>query len=460
MDDPGVNGNFGSEPTSQSPLFSFFKSANQETDRDYQFRPRQNFRAESARDARPADRLNRRVPAQSENQSVGSVAEVFLSFLRLGLTSFGGPAAHIGYFHDEFVKRRRWLDEAAYADLVALCQFLPGPASSQLGFALGRLRAGWPGALAAWTGFTLPSAAAMIATALGLAHWHSAGSEPWLHGLKLAAVAVVTQAVWTMARQLSMGRLHFGLTVAASILALNWRSPSAQIVALGLAALVASRWSPQPDDGIASPVSTKPSVPIGITPLILFGALLVGLPLLATALPHPNLQLFDRFYRAGALVFGGGHVVLPLLQSAVVSPGLVSHDTFLAGYGLAQALPGPLFTFAGYLGTTAHVGPGAWFAGLAALIAVFLPGLLLVAGVLPAWERWRVNHRLRSALNGANAAVVGLLLAALVDPIAITTLRRTGDWLIALGGIGLLSRGLPSWAVVLLCAAASWGLGR
>lgn len=400
------------------------------------------------------------MPAQSENQSAGSVSEVFRAFLRLGLTSFGGPAAHIGYFHDEFVERRRWLDEAAYADLVALCQFLPGPASSQLGFALGRLRAGWPGALAAWMAFTLPSAAAMIATALGFARWHTTGSEPWLHGLKLAAVAIVTQTVWTMARTLSAGRLHFWLTVAASILVLTWQAPAAQIVALGLAALVASKWSNPPIAGIASPIAKNAQKAKGATPLILFGALLVGLPLLTAALPNPELQLFDRFYRAGALVFGGGHVVLPLLQAAVVSPGLVSQDTFLAGYGLAQALPGPLFTFAAYLGTTAHTGSGAWIAGLAALVAIFLPGLLLVAGVLPAWERWRVSQRLRAALSGANAAVVGVLLAALVNPIATTTLHRPGDWLIALGGVGLLWQGLPSWAVVALCAAAGWGLGR
>jgi chromate transporter len=421
---------------------------------------RKTLGTESARDARPIGRLNRLVPAQSENQSAGSIAEVFRAFLRLGLTSFGGPAAHIGYFHDEFVKRRRWLDETAYADLVALCQFLPGPASSQLGFALGRLRAGWPGALAAWAAFTLPSAAAMIAAALGFARWQATGSEPWLHGLKLAAVAVVTHAVWTMARKLSVGRLHFWLTVAASVLVLVWQTPAAQIVALGLAAIVASKWSTEPIDGMASPVPTNAPMAIGAAPLILFGALLVGLPLLAAGLPNPELQLFDRFYRAGALVFGGGHVVLPLLQSAVASPGLVSQDSFLAGYGLAQALPGPLFTFAGYLGATAHAGSGAWFAGLAALVAIFLPGLLLVAGVLPAWDRWRASKRLRAALNGANAAVVGMLLAALIDPIAMTTLHRTGDWLIALGAVGLLWKRLPSWAVVALCAAAGWGLGR
>lgn len=401
------------------------------------------------------------MPAQSENQVAGTVPEVFRAFLRLGLTSFGGPAAHIGYFHDEFVKRRRWLDEAAYADLVALCQFLPGPASSQLGFAVGRLRAGWAGALAAWLGFTLPSALVMIAFALGLSHWRTTGHEPWLHGLKLAAVAVVAQAVWTMAQKLSRGWLHLCLTIAAAGLVLVWKSPSAQLVSIGLAAVLAAQRSAPAHDA-ASPADARKMSParIASAPLLLMGALLVGLPLLAAAWPHLDLQLFDRFYRAGALVFGGGHVVLPLLQAAVVNPGAVSQDSFLAGYGLAQALPGPLFTFAGYLGATAHAGGGAWLAGFAALIAVFLPGLLLIAGVLPVWDHWRARHRLRSGLDGANAAVVGVLLAALITPIATSTLQRPADGFIAAGAwIALQVLKLPSWAVVLLCALAGWAVG-
>lgn len=398
---------------------------------------------------------------ESEHQVRGSIREVFWAFLRLGLTSFGGPSAHIGYFHDELVKRRHWMDEAAYADLVALCQFLPGPASSQLGFAMGKARAGWGGAIAAWAGFTLPSAAIMICLAMGLARVQPTALAPWLHGLKLAAVAVVAQAVGTMAGKLSRGKTRLPITLAAGALVLMWDSAAAQLVALVLAAAIASRWNDDSTSTLSIPRSHhKPGPLPGLTLLALFAALLVGLPLLAVITGSRDLQLLDRFYRAGALVFGGGHVVLPFLQSAVVTPGWVSPDEFLAGYGFAQALPGPLFTFAAYLGVASHPGPGSVFAGLAALSAVFLPGLLLVAGVLPSWDRWRGDRRLRAALDGANAAVVGVLFATLVTPLATTTLRRPADWLVALGGTALLGLKLPSWAVVPLCAAASWVFGH
>lgn len=387
------------------------------------------------------------------------VGEVFRVFLRLGVTAFGGPVAHLGYFHEEFVKRRRWLDESAFADLVALCQFLPGPASSQFGFAVGLRRAGWPGALAAWAGFTLPAAAAMILLALGAVKFGGIATGGWLHGLKLATVAVVAQAVWTMGSRLCRGWSRLLLALGTTNLILAWSSAWGQVVAIGVAA-AAGRWLFRPD---------LPSVPVQApaetsrrreaAPVLAFVGLLLILPLLAAAFPGGWLQQFDRFYRAGALVFGGGHVVLPLLQSAVVTPGLVSPDEFLAGYGLAQALPGPLFTFAAYLGTVAHSAPNGWLGGLWCLVAVFLPGLLLVAGALPGWERLRQAPGLRAALQGANAAVVGILLAALVSPIATGTLRRPADWCVAaLGFAGLTWGRFPPWAVVAGCLAAGWQL--
>lgn len=414
------------------------------------------------RDARGSFRLNRPVSASPETESRSPVATVFQIFLRLGVTSFGGPVAHIGFFHDEFVKRRRWLDEAAYADLVALCQFLPGPASSQMGFALGLRRAGWWGALAAWAGFTLPSAALMIGFALGLARFGDLPRTGWLHGLKLAAVAVVAQAVWPMGTRLCRGRPRLILALLATNVVLAWHSPWSPIVVIGTAGL-AGRWLFRREVTAASaaplPLPTHPFPSVAL--LGAFAGLLIGLPLLAAAFPSAWLQLFDSFYRAGALVFGGGHVVLPLLQSAVVTSGRLTPDEFLAGYGVAQALPGPLFTFAAYLGAKLHQPPNGWLGGLWCLVAVFLPGLLLVAGAFPWWERLRHAPGLRAALNGANAAVVGVLLAALISPIATGTLLKPLDWLIAAAAFaGLQWAKLPPWAVVGLCAATGWLGGR
>lgn len=414
------------------------------------------------RDAPASFRLNRTVSAASETESRSSVATVFRVFLRLGVTSFGGPVAHIGFFHDEFVKRRRWLDEAAYADLVALCQFLPGPASSQMGFALGLRRAGWLGALAAWAGFTLPSAVLMIGFAVGLAQFGDLSGAGWLHGLKLAAVAVVAQAVWTMGTRLCRGRARLIVALLATNVVLAWPSPWSQIVAIGTAAC-ASRWLFRKEVAAASSATSPWPVPAFPSVVLLgaFAGLLISLPLLATAFPSAWLQLFDSFYRAGALVFGGGHVVLPLLQSAVVTSGRLTPDEFLAGYGVAQALPGPLFTFAAYLGAKLHQSPHGWIGGLWCLVAVFLPGLLLVAGALPWWERLRHAHGLRASLNGANAAVVGVLLAALISPIATGTLLKPLDWLIAAAAFaGLQWAKFPPWAIVTLCAAAGWLSGR
>lgn len=390
-----------------------------------------------------------------------SVREVGTVFLRLGLTSFGGPVAHLGYFRTELVERRRWLSEAAYAELVALCQFLPGPASSQVGLALGLRRAGYAGALAAWAGFTLPSAILLIALALGMAQWNMDHplAQGALHGLKAVAVAVVAQAVWGMARTLCPDWPRRLLALACATAALLWPTPWTQVglIALaggigaagwlGLAAVPAAAGESGP-----SPVSAR----AGAAWLVLFFALLLGLPLLAAGAAAGGVAaLVDAFYRAGALVFGGGHVVLPLLQAEVVPPGWVAEDVFLAGYGAAQAVPGPLFTFAAFLGA-AHTGaPTGWAGGLIALLAIFAPAFLLIAGALPFWERLRGNPLARRALVAINAAVVGVLLAALIDPVGTHGLRAPLDWLLAaLALLALMRLKLAPWIVVLACALA------
>jgi len=389
---------------------------------------------------------------------------VFRVFWRLGLTSFGGPVAHLGFFRAEFVARRRWLTEQAYADLVALCQFLPGPASSQVGMALGLLRAGYPGALAAWLGFTLPSALLLAALGAGLtggdlSHPATQGA---LHGLKVAAVAVVAHAVWGMARSLCPGAVHRALMGLAATLAL-WQ-PSAWVpvglVVLGACAGVA--WL-QPHDrtpahrALAEPLSRHaPSARMGLVWLLLFAAGLVGLPWVAQQAFAPGGQalwlVLDAFYRTGALVFGGGHVVLPLLQAEVVAPGWVDSDTFLTGYAAAQAVPGPLFTLAAFLGAAM---PGVLPAGVgavAAVVGVFAPSFLLVAGALPFWADLRQRPLAQAALGGANAVVVGLLLAALVHPVATSAL-----W--PLAGTGVLAN-LPWWAMAAMAALATTALLR
>ncbi len=385
---------------------------------------------------------------------------VFLVFLRLGLTSFGGPVAHLGYFRTEFVERRRWLSERAYADLVALCQFLPGPASSQVGMALGLLRAGYPGALAAWAGFTLPSAIALVLFALGVAQAGDALPADALHGLKVVAVAVVVQAVWGMARTLCPDAARRGFLLLAAALALLLPSAWAQVGVIALAGVAGGL--------LFRPTATAPDEPLplrlsrraGRAWLALFALLLVGLPLLAQTVHGPALALADAFYRAGALVFGGGHVVLPLLQAEVVPSGWVGQDTFLAGYGAAQAVPGPLFTFAAFLGASMQHAPSGWTGGLIALLAVFAPSFLLVAGALPFWEQLRRQARVQAALMGINAAVVGLLLAALWTPVITSAIHGLTDVaLAALALVALMRWKLPSWAVVLGCGLAGWALG-
>ena len=381
-----------------------------------------------------------------------SIWSIFWIFLKLGLTSFGGPIAHLGYYRNEFVLRRRWLDEARYADLVALCQFLPGPASSQVGFSLGVLRGG---GLAAWTGFTLPSALLMFAFALGAANLAGASAAGAGHGLKLVAVAVVAQAVWGMARTLTPDRQRIAIALAGMALVSLVDGAGAQLTAIAGGAM-AGYWlcrGPlvQPDGALAMPVASRP----GIAALVLFAILLLGLPVLLGFTTYGPLALFDAFYRSGALVFGGGHVVLPLLQAETVASGWIPNQTFLAGYGLAQALPGPLFAFAAFLGAQAGMTASALGGAALAVLALFMPGLLLVYGTLPFWDRFRRHAAARRAMMGANAAVVGILGAALVDPVWTSAVFDVRDACVALAGFLMLTWWkAPPWIVVILSAAA------
>lgn len=386
--------------------------------------------------------------------------EVLAVFLRLGLTSFGGPVAHIGYFHDEFVRRRQWLSEGDFADLVALCQFLPGPASSQLGIAIGLSRAGLGGALAAWLGFTLPSALIMILVALGTSHSGEALAPGALQGLKIVAVAVVTQAVWGMLKSLCPDYTRRAIMLLAAALALLLPGTAGQlgvIVAGAIAGRMLLRPPSAPQNAMPVALGSRPAVVC----LALFFALLLALPLLAQTLEHSQvLAMTDAFYRAGSLVFGGGHVVLPLLQAEVVPAGWVSNDTFLAGYGAAQAVPGPLFTVAAFLGAAATGSPSGWPGGLLCLLAIFVPAFLLVVGALPFWERLRARASLRAGLLGVNASVVGLLLAALCDPVATSALRTPADVALAvLAVLALMAWKLPPWLVVVASGLTGTLLG-
>ena len=400
----------------------------------------------------------------AEKTAAGSLTsswtEVLRVFLRLGLTSFGGPVAHLGYYREEFVVRRKWLDEGAYADLVALCQFLPGPASSQVGIAIGLSRAGYAGALAAWAGFTLPSAIALLLFAYGVGALGDALGSGWLHGLKVVAVAVVAQAVLGMMRQLAPDRERATLAIAAAALVLAFPTAWGQIAAILLGGIVGVTLlrSTVPTGHVAlpHPVSRRAA----ITAIVVFFALLFGLPLLVAAVPSHGLRLFEAFYRAGSLVFGGGHVVLPLLQAAVVPPGWVTNDAFLAGYGAAQAVPGPLFTFAAYLGAVMGPQPNGFLGATLCLIAVFLPSFLLVIGALPFWDELRRRPWAQSALRGVNAAVVGLLLAALYNPVWTAGILGAADF--ALGAVAFLLLFMwqvPPWIVVVLCALGGAAIG-
>ncbi len=389
----------------------------------------------------------------------GSPLEVFLVALPLGLTSFGGPTAHLGYFRQEYVARRKWLDEQAYADVVALCQVLPGPASSQVGISIGIMRAGLLGGVAAWVGFTLPSALALIAFAYGLASFDVADAG-WVHGLKIVAVAVVAQAVFGMARSLTPDRSRITIAIVAAIATLALATAWGQVAVIAVAGAIGylflrSAQAP-PAGGVPIPIGKA----LGLAALVVLGVLLVGLPLARQAVEGQALAVFDSFFRVGSLVFGGGHVVLPLLQQEVVPPGWVTNDQFLAGYGAAQAVPGPLFTFSSYLGAVMNGQPNGFPGGMLALVAVFLPSFLLVVGALPFWTVFRARPGAQAALRGVNAAVVGLLLAALYNPVWTSAITSPADFSLALAAFGLLMFWkLPPWVVVVFAAAGGGVLG-
>ncbi|WP_129788697.1 chromate efflux transporter [Promicromonospora panici] len=401
-------------------------------------------------------------------ESAGTTREVFVTFLRLGLTSFGGPVAHLGYFRDAFVVRRRWLGDRAYADLVALCQFLPGPASSQVGMAIGLRRAGIRGLLAAWAGFTLPSAVLLVAFAYGVTALGGDAGAGWIGGLKAAAVAVVAQAVLGMTRTLApdarratiAGAAAIGTLLAPSVLGLP--GAVSQVGVIVLAGIAGLFWlSATSDDGGDEPFTVPVRRGAAVACLVVFGLLLVTLPLLAAATGDGVARLVDVFYRAGSLVFGGGHVVLPLLQAETVPSGLVGHDQFLAGYGAAQAVPGPLFTFAAYLGAVTTSGPTGLAGATIALLAIFAPSALLIVGALPFWERLRRAPRARRALAGVNAGVVGLLAAALYDPVFTQGILAAGNPLVALSlaiaaFVALAKWSAPPWAVVIAAGLLGW----
>jgi chromate transporter len=392
----------------------------------------------------------------SPQQSQGSISEVFRVFLKLGLTSFGGPIAHLGYFRDELVTRRKWLSESAYADLVALCQFLPGPASSQVGFALGLTRAGWGGAFAAFLAFTLPSALILLALAMTAARLEGSLALGVLHGLKIVAVAIVAQAVWGMARNLCPDKERATVAVVA-VLLLAWAPGAigmmAAILLGALAGLARGKGQVTIGEHLPVPVSRK----AGLTAFALFFALLIGLPVLAGQ--AQGWALADSFYRAGSLVFGGGHVVLPLLQAETVTPGWVSDDAFLAGYGAAQAVPGPLFTFAAWLGAVMGPTPNGAAGAAIALVALFLPGFLILIGALPFWDQLRRTIWAQSAMQGANAAVVGILGAALYSPVFTSAIGGMPDFALALiCFVALMAWKAPPWVVVLLAAAGGAAL--
>ncbi|MDQ3461182.1 MAG: chromate efflux transporter [Deinococcota bacterium] len=399
--------------------------------------------------------------ARSPEGPQGSFVEVLAAFTKLGLTSFGGPIAHLGYFRDELVVRRGWTDEGSYADLVALCQFLPGPASSQVGIGMGMARAGVWGGFAAWLGFTLPSALALIAFAFGVSAIGDISEAGWLQGLKIVAVAVVAHAVWGMATNLTPDRPRITVAVLAAIAALAWPTSLGQVLIILAGGFIGWRLLPG-----------EPLIPqkhghyrikrrVGALLLTLFFGLLLVLPVLREASASFPLAVFDSFYRAGSLVFGGGHVVLPLLQTEVVPPGWVDNETFVAGYGAAQAVPGPLFTFAAYLGAVMQPGFAGLWTATVALVAVFVPSFLLLIGVLPFWDGLRALSPVQAALRGVNAAVVGILLAALYSPVWTSAIFRPVDFALALGAFLVLSFWKwPPWLVVVLTAAAAAIIAR
>lgn len=409
--------------------------------------------------------LTSSTPAQPEAASKQHAAaplspwSVFLIFLRLGLTSFGGPVAHLGYFRDELIVRRRWMTERQYADLLALCHFLPGPSSSQVGLGLGISQAGYAGALAAWLGFTMPSALILILIAFGISSNSDIIPSSALHGLAIVAVAVIAQAVWGMTRSLCPDRPRITLMVAVTCYLLLFPSAWGQIIAMLAAAVIACFIFKPEENEQDTPLSTPIKRSHGVLWLSLFFFLLFALPVLATLFPNQALILVDAFYRAGSLVFGGGHVILPLLQAETVPNGLVSPEAFLAGYGATQAMPGPLFTFAAFLGASMSTPYGAFITGMICLLAIFLPSFLLVVGALPFWESLRHHRLIRAALMGVNAAVVGLLLVALYSHAWVDAIRSTKDFALALVALtALMAWKLPPWLVVIAGGLIGWVL--
>jgi len=389
----------------------------------------------------------------------GSFLEVLGVFAKLGITSFGGPVAHLGYFRQEIVVRRKWLDEQNYTDLLALCQFLPGPSSSQMGIALGITRAGLWGGLAAWLGFTLPSAIALTIFAYVTSSLHGVTQAGWLHGLLVVAVAVVAQAVWGMATALCPDRPRVTIALLAAIAILLWPVAPGQILILATGGLIGWRFLRKTEASKPSVLPLAVSRRLAVACWVIFFTLLLGLPLLRLFVHDQSLALFDTFFRVGSLVFGGGHVVLPLLQREVVPAGWVSNDQFITGYAAAQAVPGPLFTFAAYLGAVSKPAPNGWLGALIALIAIFLPSFLFVIGILPFWNHLRSLEAFQAALRGINAAVVGILLAALYQPIWTSAIHAPGDFALAVLAFGLLVIWkVPPWLVVVLSALIGAGL--
>jgi chromate transporter len=380
--------------------------------------------------------------------------EVFRVALRLGLTSFGGPIAHLGYFRDEYVVRRKWVDEHTYAELVALGQILPGPASSQVGMMIGMLRAGMLGGVVSWLGFTLPSAVALLVFAYGVASFNVADAG-WLHGLKLVAVPVVAQAVWGMASTLTPDKQRITIAIVAAIAALTLETAWVQVGIIVAAAVIGWRFlgAAQAMPPVQENIGTRRSLGMALATLVVIGLILFGLPIVRQFVSNQALAEFDSFFRVGSLVFGGGHVVLPLLEHEVVPPGWATTEQFLAGYGAAQAVPGPLFTFAAYLGAAMHPGPLAWLYGTFTLVAIFLPAYLFVLARMPLWNLMRTHTHFQAAIRGVNAGVVGILLAALYDPIWTTAVKTPADFSLALVLFGMLMFWrLPPWVVVVSAA--------
>ncbi|TDY72857.1 chromate transporter [Leptospira meyeri] len=382
--------------------------------------------------------------------------EVFFTALKLGCTSFGGPIAHLSYFHDEYVTKKKWMSALAYADLVALCQFLPGPASSQVGMAIGLSRAGIFGAILSWIGFTLPSAIILILFGLGVSTLEVTNHNHWLHGLKVVAVAVVAQAILGMGKKLCPDKERITIALITSVILLFFSFAFLQILILIFFGIIGIFFLKSSSDLPHEPLH-KGNKNLGYLFLILFFVLLLILPLLREIYSNQTIKLFDSFYRAGALVFGGGHVVLPLLQSEVVPSGWVSNDLFLAGYGISNAIPGPLFAFSGYLGAVSNLEPNAWEGAIICLVAAFLPSFLLVVGILPFWEKLRNNPNIRKSMLGINASVVGILLAALYQPVWTSAILSPKDFALAISGFLFLEYWkTPSWVVVIATVLISF----